>query len=400
MEKYEATKTLTEKLVELNGRLIISDDIYKRKLLKEAKHAYVIGHSLDMFSDRDFLSLYYVTKTGDDETVKSKDIGEVVGKIAPPAANYVFLSEKRILNEYKALMTLTPYSIIGDKEEESIRKSFYKTYDSDVREAIASLGIKDFFDLYHAYLHNNEKFNQMFCNDFEKFRNEFLEFSQSRTYDSANETRLEQFDAKFKIEKLNRRLGELGVKFIFPTLKQASWIKKREIESLADMLKNHISPIDKDPLNKEFLRFVFEIPYEDQNLEMNKHMFKNFGNFLDQELIMLKEYSNGKHFKEYFGLLDAGKQKDVSRLVKNAEVQSQDINHFLWMMGSKDIRLDYLKLYKEDAEEFIEYFNERRSEEKKVILKDVMEYDFINDKVTEWLNEHEADLIREVGFDG
>ena len=57
-------------------------------------------------------------------------------------------------------------------------------------------------------------------------------------------------------------------------------------------------------------------------------------------------------------------------------------------------------LYKEEAEEFISYFKDRLSEEKKVILKDIMECDFINDKVTEWLNQNESDLIREASFNG
>jgi len=400
MEKYKATKTLTERLVKHYGRLIISDEAYKRKLLKETKHAYILSDSLDVFLDRDFPSIQYVRRIGDSDPVRSKKLEEFIDKMVPAAANYVFLSDKTSLTEYKILMSITPYAIIGDKESESIRKTFYKTYDADVREAITSLGIKDFFELYHAYLHNNEKFNQLFCNNFEKFKEEFLEFLQSRTYDNSNETRLDPFDSKFKIEKLNTRLSEFGIKYIIPTIKQASWIKKHEIDLLIDLVKTHTPQIDKNPLNIEFLRFLFEIPYEDRNLEMNKYMFKNFGKFLDQELILLKEYSNGKYFKEYFELLDAGAQEDIARLVKNVEVQNQDYNHFLWMMGSKDIRLDYLKLYKEEAEGFINYFKERALEEKKVMLKDIMNCDFVNEKVADWLNQNESDLLREVGFNG
>lgn len=65
---------------------------------------------------------------------------------------------------------------------------------------------------------------------------------------------------------------------------------------------------------------------------------------------------------------------------------------------AKQEKLDCLRMYKEDAEGFINYFNSKPAEEKKAILGDVMGYDFTNAKVAKWLNENYLDLVREVGL--
>ncbi len=400
MDKYEATKTLTGKLAEHFGTLVVSDEVYKDLLVKKAQHVYVIGNPIDVGLYREGSQISYTKRDANNKCIESKKLEDVITKFIPVGTNYLFTSPKVMMNENRMVFNVTPYLIIGDKELEAVKKLFYKTYDPNIREAVSSLGIKDFFELYHAYRYNNERFQSLFCNNFENFKSEILEFVQSLHYDSSNETRLDAFEAKFKIEKLNSRLKEFGVKFVLPTTQQFNWIKKHELDLLVDLLNNHIPPIDKDPLNVEFLKFVFEIPYEDQNLDMNRYMFQNFGKFLNINLIVLKEYSNGRYFKDYFDLLDGNKQREIVQFVKQSRVQNQDYNHYLWMRGSKDIRLDYLKLYREDAEGFINYFAERRVEEKKVILNDIMDGDFTNEKVIDWLNENEEDLIREVGFNG
>lgn len=65
---------------------------------------------------------------------------------------------------------------------------------------------------------------------------------------------------------------------------------------------------------------------------------------------------------------------------------------------AKQEKLDCLRMYKEDAEGFINYFNGKPAEGKKAILEDVMGYDFTNVKVAKWLNENYLDLVREVGL--
>lgn len=58
----------------------------------------------------------------------------------------------------------------------------------------------------------------------------------------------------------------------------------------------------------------------------------------------------------------------------------------------------HLSLYRENPDKFIEYFKHRDVNEKKNILKSLLEYDFINEKVVDWLNENESKLVRDVGL--
>ncbi|MDP2906424.1 MAG: hypothetical protein Q8O03_00640 [Nanoarchaeota archaeon] len=399
MDKYQATKTLTEKLAGHFGKLVISDDNSKKRLLEKAEHSYPTGNSLDIFIERDFPEITYVKKTENGDKIVSQKIEEIIDKIVSPTANYVFLSDKTRLDEYKCLTSLTPYAIIGNKEVEAIKRLFYKAYDANTREAISSLGIKDLFMLYNMYAHNKD-FPDVFCN-FEKFKKDLLEFLKTRTYDSSNDTRASDVDEAFGISEINLRLKQMGINFTIPPIEKAGWIKKQSVQGLTKLLQKHTFDLEfEDSLKSEFLKFIFELPYEERNLEMDKFLFQKFNQFLDINSIMLKEYQQGKFFKDFFTVLSSGQQNMVINVIKHSDIQNSDINHYLWMMGSKDIRLDYLNLYKEEAEEFISYFKDRPSEEKKVIIKDIMECDFINDKVTEWLNQNESDLIREVGLNG
>lgn len=399
MDKCQAAKVLTENIVKNYGRLVIHDEAYKQKLLKESEHAYVINNSLDIFLERDFPAMTYIKRVDDKNVLKSQKIEELVDKLVPSEANYVFLSNKTPLSETKCLINMTPYAIIGDKEIEGIKRSFYKTYDPVIREAISSLGVKDFFPLYNTYMHNKD-FREIFCN-FEAFKKGFLEFLKKRTYDSSDDTRISSFDEDFGISQLNKQLKEMGINFSFPPIDKSTWVKRQSINGLIKQLENHTFDLGFEDSSKlEFLKFIFELPYEERNLEMDKFLFQKFNQYLDVNIIMLKEYQQGKYFKDLFEILKEPQQKMVINFVSQNSIQNQDYNHYLWMKGFKEIRQDYLKLYQEDAEGFINYFTDRCTEEKKVILKDIMECDSINDKVIEWLNNNESDLVREVGING
>jgi len=399
MDKYQATKILTEKLAGHFGKLIVSDDNSKKRLLEKAEYSYPVGNSLDVFIERNYPKINYAKQVSDKDALITQNLEEFVDKLVPPEANYAFLSDKTALGEYKCLISLTPYAIIGNKEVEAIKRLFYKAYDANIREAISSLGIKDFFMLYNMYAHNKD-FPDVFCN-FEKFKKDFLDFLKTRTYDSSNDTRASDFDEAFGINELNLRLKQMSINFTIPPLEKSTWIKNQSVQGLIKLLQKHTFDLEfEDSLKSEFLKFVFELPYGERNLEMDKFLFQKFNQFLDINSIMLKEYQQGKFFKDFFTVLSSGQQNMVINVIKHSNIQNSDVNHYLWMMGSRDIRLDYLNLYKENAEDFISYFKDRLSEERKVILKDIMECDFINDNVTEWLNQNESDLIREVGFNG
>ncbi len=149
-----------------------------------------------------------------------------------------------------------------------------------------------------------------------------------------------------------------------------------------------------------FLEFVFAIPYEDQNIEHNKEILRRFYYHTDFIEILIREYSNGKHFQEYFDCFDNSIKKTVFDNLKNVQKRNLANDSFLWYAGFKDIRLDHLEFYKNNTKGFIDYFSNSSVEEKKVIIKDIMNCDTTNEEVVNWLNENHMDLVREVGLNG
>ncbi len=59
-----------------------------------------------------------------------------------------------------------------------------------------------------------------------------------------------------------------------------------------------------------------------------------------------------------------------------------------------------LSLYRNNSKKFIEYFSKIDKERKKDLLNVIFSCDYDNKEVIEWLNKHEQELIREVGFNG
>lgn len=394
MDKYEATKLLTEKLVEHLGRLTVCDENYQKKLLGETQHAYVVGNYVEAILNRDYNMIWYTKNYGQKGT-KGNTLEDVIQESIPKEANYLFASVGKKLNDCRVLVTVTPYSIIGGREIEAIQSLFYKAYNAQIREAIHTLDIKDFFELYNIYSDTTpEEFLKLFFSSFEKFKKELLDFLGSLKYDSDDDAMLNQFGDKFGIQELNSQLEKFQVDFIFPL--ERNYIHKTLIDGLASLLQRHNPPTDWE--GESVLKFVFALPYEDQNLEINKLFLQKFSPLLDVNNILLKEYQQGKYFKEYFELLDLDKKKEITRLVKHSEIENKDCNAFLWSQGFKDVGMDYLKLYREDHDVFIEYFNSRSKEGKKAILEEILEYDHMNHKVIEWLDTNEPELIKEAGL--
>ncbi|MBM3199621.1 hypothetical protein FJZ53_01700 [Candidatus Woesearchaeota archaeon] len=60
---------------------------------------------------------------------------------------------------------------------------------------------------------------------------------------------------------------------------------------------------------------------------------------------------------------------------------------------------DYLTLYEKNPKRFIKYFKEQSCANKKKILKELLEYDVVNEKVVSYLDKHESKLVREVGLE-
>ncbi|MDP2906849.1 MAG: hypothetical protein Q8O03_02815 [Nanoarchaeota archaeon] len=73
------------------------------------------------------------------------------------------------------------------------------------------------------------------------------------------------------------------------------------------------------------------------------------------------------------------------------------INIRLRLFGKLDN--DYLTMYKKKPRKFIKYFSEQSDTNKKKVLKEILEQDFVNERVVVWLDKNYSGLIREVGLE-
>ncbi len=170
------------------------------------------------------------------------------------------------------------------------------------------------------------------------------------------------------------------------------------IDDYVDNYKSYIDNNNSSNLRDDFYNFVFSIPYEDQNIEWNK-TFLRYHKVSDYVDILINEYTKGKHFQEYFECLpNNDKQQRVVRHLTS--VKERDLSHdsFLWSQGFKEVNLDYMNMYKKDSQKFIEYFKSKEKDDKKIILKAIMDCDYTNKDAADWLNENELDLVREVSM--
>lgn len=61
--------------------------------------------------------------------------------------------------------------------------------------------------------------------------------------------------------------------------------------------------------------------------------------------------------------------------------------------------MGYLGLYEKQPKKFNKYFDKQNLNEKKRILKELLEYDTINDEAIKWLDKKYPELIKEVGIE-
>ena len=170
------------------------------------------------------------------------------------------------------------------------------------------------------------------------------------------------------------------------------------IDNYVDKYKEYLDTFYFN-LPNDFLKFIFNIPYEDQNIKCNKIILEN-SEVRDSPEILTNEYVKGKYFQEYFNCLDNDCQQKVVKYLKHIKERNLSHDSFLWSKGFKKVSLDYMKIYKENANNFIEYFKTKKQDDKKTILKGIMNCDYTNKAVADWLHENEIELLREVSMDG
>ena len=164
----------------------------------------------------------------------------------------------------------------------------------------------------------------------------------------------------------------------------------------------NIQPIYKSYSNMqpELTEFVFSLPEEDQNINLNLKILETITNIDTITEILYNKYLDGKNFREYFKIVNKEAQNQAFNALRQIQERNSSYDYFLWDKGFKAVNLDYMNLYKKDSQEFIEYFKSRKPDDKKAILKGIMNCDYTNETATKWLHENEIELLREVSMDG
>ena len=167
-----------------------------------------------------------------------------------------------------------------------------------------------------------------------------------------------------------------------------------------EIYKSYIKgSLTHDAPNK-FNEFVFSLPYEGQNIESNKFLLTHRVEKAYLHDILTNEYAKGKYFQEYFNSLQNYQQRDIAKCLARVQNRNFSNDSFLWSKGFKEINLDYMEFYKNDSQRFIDYFKRRNPPNKRIILNCIMDCNYTNKQVAEWLEENEVDLLREVSMDG
>jgi hypothetical protein len=397
MDKKTAVKILTKEIVKAQGQKFIADTAHKKHLLETALAYCDIEHEKPFSFKKHNIWPYSPQWIFDDakyeelEKDYKKSLTDYCSKVAD--ANYVFVEHSG--NTYfearwslvSFMDTFSFFALISGSEVEYLRTTFYKNVPDEILEAFDVFKIPNFIEAYKNYLSVSGEENVL------KF-GMYVPFQSGMEVEIGDVTQGKTSKRYYLVEKVLSDGSIEGHRF-----EDESLTIPHEKKPYGDCNSDYIIPVKKYvKVDHSFFEFVFSLPYEDQNITANKWLLKNNLKKTDAFKILLKEYSQGRYFQEYFNVLDKLAQEDfVNRLNR---VQEKNLVHdsFLWSSGFKNLQLDYISLYKSEAKGFIEYFKSRSIEEKRVVLKDIMVCEATNEEIIDWLNQNESDLIREVGL--
>ncbi|MDP2908809.1 MAG: hypothetical protein Q8N77_03300 [Nanoarchaeota archaeon] len=360
------------------------------------------------------MSLTKATK-GDDYAVSGKrirseidDYGKALEEYCSDVkdANYVFVEPMGGLSpaggdsvESWILLanTLTFFALVGEKEEKQLRGMFYKDVPRDIIRSMDSSGIKNFIGIYKAYRDNGDLISHPhlgFCDG-------FLELISKLEYDNDHEVNVRKFDELGGLSGLNSRLFELGInERLYVSERHTSYVEESTVFRVRSQLTQFRNRIKNDKFLNEFLYFVFSLPREEQNVESNIIILNDPPSLDFVVGILNEEYTKGCNFSKYFEALDREAKESVVESLKSIPERKPVYDSFIWSQGFKNVELDYINLYKDDAKRFIEYFSSRGIEDQKVIIKDVLQCDHVNNEIVGWLEANHYELLREVSFNG
>ncbi|MBM3199988.1 hypothetical protein FJZ53_03535, partial [Candidatus Woesearchaeota archaeon] len=347
MEMEKAARLLAKKLVETSGRRVVFDESHKDKLVRNSDFAYVVGDSKIIDYQKDYKKYFSQGSTN------KMSIEEALQGIIPEEANYLFASDPVQWGDNHLGMNVVPYTIIGKDERSVIKERFYKGDNLEVREAVESLGIENFFLLYNIY--STKKFL--------KFYNLLDVLSENRFFAEAlakkehkHVDKLEEFiQGQEHLDNLNYLIRMLG-----PS-RGAFAMNDNVCSDEFSILMKHMGDYS------DFFNFVFNIPLEDRDLETNKQLLKRHSSSLSIDTILLKEYVQGNSFIEYFKALDKPLKENVVNVLEGHKPVNDSYNSFLFEQGFKEVMnlSDYSFWYKNDyAGKFIDAFKAEGREKK------------------------------------
>lgn len=382
MDKKTATLTLTEKLNELRHVNLVFDPAIKSYLLDNAKSVVFNTQKSDkmkiIYTDYAYPSYFEPDK------IKRDGLPHPLKEFN--WANYFFAQESH--GSYKFL--ITPVALIGEVEEKVLKEIFYKNVPDKIVKAFEVLKLHHFIKQYESYsslsdISNLSSLASPFLYNYIPFENgmvvevgDIIQGKTSKNY--------------YLVENINRDGAVVGRKFYDALLENSC-----EGDNHSVCPPEYIIPFRKKFPESEFLNFIFNLPYEDQNIEVNKALLKNYAYNVDLCKVMLKEYSEGKYFKDYFPVLNEGYQKKVVENIIPLSNQDKFLNSWLFNQGF-DVEMDYLELYKKDTKGFINYFRKSNDHIQELIVSDLFSCDHVNDEVIGFLEKDYSHLLRDVSF--
>lgn len=405
MDEEKAAKIIAKELGNKLGREFIFEERHKEHLINTSEAFYQV--TKPCLKGIDYFDFQHIYPTDNQNLIQ-----KLISEHSPLAdANYFFMTNISTKKENKVrndlIFAITPYALIGKKEKQDIKNLCYKDVPKRILSAMDVFSIDNYVAAYRSYINMDYK-NSCWINN---CITEFLNFVPNINYDGDGEINKGAFKDIGSIEALNSELEKIGIKTHISTkayrnkldqISNSNFISKKNIQEIMIEINqkhnwNDIKTI-MDKSSNDFHNFIFRLPYEDQNIEINKQLLKLYSQSIDYLDIMEKEYNQGRHFQKYFECFDEEEQKAIVLYLVDTEKRNLAYDSILWSKGFKEVSLDYMDLYQNNADGFIKYFGSKTPKEKKIILRDIMDCDFTNKAVTGWLDINELDLIREVSM--
>lgn len=260
MDKRTATLTLTEKLVNLGYISLVVDPAVKSYLLNNAK-SVVLALKKGRIRTVHLGELHYSRFK---ETLVPK--GSLPSELGDfPEANYFFAEggNSSDYGHYLKNPLVTPVALIGEAEERVLKESFYKGAEDKVAKAFEVLNLPNFIGQYNFYCSWSGELPLPL--QLKKGYRPFMEGEKVELGDIIRGTNSGNYYLVDEIRADKKGVKDyIGYTFINEALTNMAGTERKECSDC------NAIPVKKGILDADFLKFVFSLPYEEQNINANK----------------------------------------------------------------------------------------------------------------------------------